>query len=54
VLGHDRADDKAKAQGLLDKMAESFNHLSANPNMDRFRSNLKKAKMVTKMAGAGQ
>jgi lipid-binding SYLF domain-containing protein len=40
------ADDKAKAQGVVDKMTESFNHLSADPNMGWFRDNLKKAKAV--------
>jgi lipid-binding SYLF domain-containing protein len=40
------ADDKAKAQGVVDKMTESFNHLSADPNMGWFRDNLKKAQAV--------
>jgi lipid-binding SYLF domain-containing protein len=40
------ADDKAKAQGVVDKMTESFNNLSADPNMGWFRDNLKKAKAV--------
>jgi lipid-binding SYLF domain-containing protein len=40
------ADDKAKAQAVVDKMTESFNHLSADPNMGWFRSNLKNAKAV--------
>ena len=40
------ADDKAKAQGVVDKMTESFNHLSADPNMGWFRDNLKNAKAV--------
>jgi hypothetical protein len=38
------ANDKAKAQGVVDKMTESFNHLSADPNMGWFRSNLKHAR----------
>jgi lipid-binding SYLF domain-containing protein len=40
------ADDKAKAQGVVDKMTESFNHLSADPNMGWFRDNLKNAQAV--------
>jgi lipid-binding SYLF domain-containing protein len=40
------ADDKAKAQDVVDKMAESFNNLRADPNMSWFRSNLKNAKAV--------
>jgi SH3 domain-containing YSC84-like protein 1 len=40
------ADDKSKAQGVVDKMTESFNNLSADPNMGWFRDNLKKAKAV--------
>lgn len=41
------ADDKAEAQGVVDKMTESFNHLSAAPNMGWFRSNLKNTKAAT-------
>jgi lipid-binding SYLF domain-containing protein len=40
------ADDKAKAQDVVDKMTESFNNLSADPNMGWFRDNLKNAKAV--------
>jgi SH3 domain-containing YSC84-like protein 1 len=40
------ADDKSKAQGVVDKMTESFNHLSADPNMGWFRDNLKNAQAV--------
>jgi len=40
------ADDTSKAQGVVDKMTESFNNLSADPNMGWFRSNLKRAKAV--------
>jgi len=40
------ADDKSKAQGVVDKMAESFNNLSADPNMGWFRDNLKNAQAV--------
>ena len=40
------ADDKAKAQGVVDKMTESFNNLSADPNMGWFRDNLKNAQAV--------
>jgi len=40
------ADDEAKAQEVVDKMTESFNNLSADPNMTWFRNNLKNAKAV--------
>jgi lipid-binding SYLF domain-containing protein len=36
----------AEAQALVDKMTESFNHQSADPNMGWFRDNIKKAKAV--------
>jgi lipid-binding SYLF domain-containing protein len=40
------ADDKAKAQEVVEKMSESFHNLSVDPNMGWFRDNLKHAKAV--------
>jgi lipid-binding SYLF domain-containing protein len=40
------ADDKAKAQEVVDKMTEAFHNLSVDPNMVWFRDNLKHAQAV--------